>query len=238
MMKAARRAFNVNPNSDFPVDPIFREFNKFRLWAVFNKYVVGEHDSLVLERRDRTLGFSPENCYFAPRPAITETTEQEEPKKRIIAGCVFKSDSQKRREFKWGGLSKTRLYTIWRGMVRRCESVGCKDYPDYGGRGIVVCDEWHDFLRFYDWAMEHGYDEELSIDRMDVNGNYCPENCRWASNLEQMLNTRAYEKKYTNVRLHVEEMRRVLSQMPDNAVVTLIARTEILPEIGIQAQSY
>ena len=88
-------------------------------------------------------------------------------------------------------LSDTRLYNIWCAMKQRCYYSKHKDYHNYGGRGITICDEWrYDFKAFYDWSMSHGYCDDLSIDRIDVNGNYTPNNCRWATALEQRLNQR------------------------------------------------
>lgn len=86
------------------------------------------------------------------------------------------------------GQSKTRLYGIWRSMRGRCECPTCTGYPEYGGRGIKVCDEWHDFMRFHDWAHSNGYRDDLSIDRIDGDGDYSPDNCRWATDYEQMQN--------------------------------------------------
>lgn len=86
----------------------------------------------------------------------------------------------------------TRLYNIWRAMKHRCYYTKDQNYQYYGGRGIKVCEEWkNNFEAFYDWSIKNGYQEGLSIDRIDVDGDYEPNNCRWATTLQQNLNRNA-----------------------------------------------
>lgn len=89
------------------------------------------------------------------------------------------------------GLSKTRIYRTYAHMKDRCFNKNDKAYKHYGGRGITICPEWlgeHGFIRFYNWAIENGYNDNLTIERKDVNGNYCPENCCWIPFKRQMAN--------------------------------------------------
>lgn len=97
----------------------------------------------------------------------------------------------------------TRLYAIWQGIKRRTLTKTNPRYADYGGRGITICDEWKDdFEAFRDWALANGYRDDLSIDRKDVNGNYEPSNCHWATDLEQGNNTRRNRRIEYNGEVH------------------------------------
>lgn len=88
-------------------------------------------------------------------------------------------------------IEKHRLQNIFRGMIQRCYNSNDERYPNYGGRGIKICDEWlNDRNQFYEWALSHGYSNDLSIDRIEVDGNYEPDNCRWATAKMQANNRR------------------------------------------------
>lgn len=94
------------------------------------------------------------------------------------------------------GQANSRIYRTWADMKKRCYNPHVKDYGDYGGRGIAICDEWrNDFIAFYTWAMDNGYRDDLTIDRKDPDGDYCPENCRFATRLEQSRNQRRNQNK-------------------------------------------
>lgn len=86
------------------------------------------------------------------------------------------------------GDSKTTLHRRWVAMRKRCRNPHDKSYPHYGGRGIKVCDEWQDYSTFKSWALSHGYSPELSLDRIDVDGDYCPDNCRYVDMTTQARN--------------------------------------------------
>lgn len=89
------------------------------------------------------------------------------------------------------GKVHSRLYNIWRGIKQRCSNPNATGYKNYGGRGVAVCDEWlHNFQAFYDWSMQNGYAENLTIDRVNTDENYSPDNCRWVTQKVQQNNKR------------------------------------------------
>lgn len=222
---------------ELPVDPLFQDFGSFALWARLSAGYSLETDSdKFIARKDKRGRWEPDNCFFS-----------RDPQDDVIAPLVVERTKGAQASFmaldprgRWLGLSCTRLYGIWSKMIRRCTCPkDKKHWADYGGRGIRVCAAWqNDFFAFRNWAWEHGYSPDLTLDRINVDGDYCPENCRWASGLEQHLNTREYGGTYTNVRLTVPRMRELLGLLPDSAVVTLVVRTDCLPDTPIHEDDY
>lgn len=114
-------------------------------------------------------------------------------------GCYAKERTHNVHIAKTHGSSKSRLYITWRNMRVRCSYPKDKRYSEYGGRGITVCDDWkNSFEAFKKWALANGYSDELTIDRIDANGNYCPDNCRFITRAENNKNRRCVKKGKNN----------------------------------------
>lgn len=106
----------------------------------------------------------------------------------VSCGCKAKA-AIKSQQVPRHGESHSRIYSIWRGMKKRCSVPMAHEYERYGGRGIKVCDEWfNSYEAFRDWSVSNGYNDNLTLDRIDGDGNYCPENCRWVDWFVQMRN--------------------------------------------------
>ena len=148
----------------------------------------------------------------------------------MSCGCERNRKSSERAaclNFKHGG-EGTRLYKIWVGMRARCQNPSDEHYKNYGGRGITVCPEWSDdFVPFRDWAISNGYRDDLTVDRIDVNGNYCPENCRWA-NAKEQANNRRNNKLYT-----MRGETKTVAQWTEILGVTRNCANRILKEKGV-----
>lgn len=121
--------------------------------------------------------------------------EQEKARNNLFKGEATCMCSYKVRLHNADGKSNTRLNRIYRSMLDRCFNPKSRPYKYYGGRGITICNEWvEDFSLFYKWAIQNGYKENLTIDRIDNNGNYAPDNCRWVTMEVQNKNKRPYGK--------------------------------------------
>lgn len=116
-------------------------------------------------------------------------------------GCFTKDRMTKHK------MCNSRLYHIRNGMIARCYNKNDKNFNKYGGRGIIICDDWkNSFEAFYNWAINNGYSEDLTIDRIDVDGNYSPDNCRWCSPKQQANNRR------TNIKIKIGNATKTLSE--------------------------
>lgn len=145
-------------------------------------------------------------------------------------GCLSKELSN-------GKDGKTRLHKIWSNMKQRCSNPKVRAYKTYGGRGITVCDEWKDsFKNFKEWAYSNGYNDTLTIERIDVNGNYEPSNCKWIT-LEEQVNN-----KTNSVWIEVDGIKKTAKQwsritgIPYNSIISRVNRG-VNPRIIVTAKS-
>ena len=100
------------------------------------------------------------------------------------------------------GMATTRLYQCWSDMKQRCNNPHNQFYARYGGRGILYCKEWDSFPPFMEWALSNGYNDSLTLDRIDNDGNYCPSNCKWSTQSEQASNKTYVKNKFGYVGIH------------------------------------
>ena len=112
--------------------------------------------------------------------------------KDLVQGKITSCGCMKGKLNETHGLTNSKIYKTWISMKMRCENKNANGYKNYGGRGIAICEDWKDnFVSFYKWATENNYKKELSIDRINNDGNYEPSNCRWADRITQQNNTRS-----------------------------------------------
>lgn len=117
------------------------------------------------------------------------------PDKHLIELAHIPKQKKSRRNQRKYGVAATRLYRIWGGMKSRCYNPNQRNYKYYGAKGIEVCEEWKSsFEAFRKWATENGYQEDLTIDRIDGDKGYSPDNCRWTTMSEQLKNRRQFKK--------------------------------------------
>ena len=150
--------------------------NKFNHWTV-----IDDNFYYINKKSGKIIGYLCEcDCHNKTHKIVS--------KYHLLSGHSTSCGCTRGRKH---GQAHTKLYKTYYAMIKRCENKNYKQYKDYGGRGIKICEEWkNDFQSFYDWAVTNGYKDGLTLDRIDVNGDYKPDNCRWVTHLEQNLNKR------------------------------------------------
>lgn len=149
---------------------------------------------------------------------VEVTLNQLRSNKTVSCGCFNLEKAGK--HFIKHNLSNTRIYRIWKDMLRRCNNPNRRNYKDYGGRGIEVCKEWSDdFMNFYSWSIDNGYNDGLTIERVNVNRNYEPDNCEWITSFQQKSNTR--------------KQKEFLAISPDGKEYTVKVQTHFAVEHGL-----
>lgn len=147
--------------------------------------------TLLRERVCKSKRGEYKNEYLCHCGKITQTRATVVKSGKVKSCGCYNREVLKMRNTKHGLLKgNRRLYFVWNSMKQRCLNPNNKEYKYYGGRGISVCDEWIKFEQFYNWAKENGYQDNLTIDRIDNDKYYCPENCRWVTHEVNCQNRR------------------------------------------------